>query len=524
MGASKARLRGPHLASVLLVLSAATVATAQSIQIPPAGLPAGSSYRVLCRTTEVTDATSANIDTYNAFAQSDADAVPELAALNTTWTALVSTSTVHARDNSASDPSPAGATGVPIFLPNGARVANDYDHLWGAATTPLLTPPELNSSGAWGGGHTWTGSNHDGIGWGPNSMGASNVIVGTSAFVDQKWFHRGSATATQQRPIYIMSDVLTVSAPGQNINLPPADLPRGAAYRVLMVTSTQRDATSPEIGDYNAFVQTDAMSVTQLAALGTTWKALVSTDTVHARDNSMTIPTPPGPTGVPIYLPNGVRIADDYDHLWGTGTTPLYAAPNVTSLGGNVDTFVFTGTRVDGLLAPGYTMGSGLVSIGSTIPTSINWIEAGEAALPENQGRLYGLSNVLTVPDVPAAQVVRAGTPANPTAFLPGVTGPIVGQVWNPSIDHSSFASTSTADLVMLGWGAANIVVPPFVGTLLVDTVFGTLTATPGSTFALALPADNGLVGVQFYSQAISLDASGQILFANAINVTIGNL
>ena len=71
----------------------------------------------------------------------------------------------------------------------------------------------------------------------------------------------------------------------------PTDLNVGDQYRLAFVTSTTRNATSFTLSDYNDFVTEAAESVTELLALGTTWKAIGSTATVDARDNTGTNPS-----------------------------------------------------------------------------------------------------------------------------------------------------------------------------------------------------------------------------------------
>ena len=132
-------------------------------------------------------------------------------------------------------------------------------------------------------------------------------------------------------PAFLAAAVaLTAPMPAQGISLPPADLSPGQSYRVLCVTETTTAATSSNIATYNAFVEADVLANPQLAALGTSWAAIGSTLTVSARANTDTDPTPPGATGVPIYRPDGVRLADHYDDLWDAS---LAAPPNVTSAG-----------------------------------------------------------------------------------------------------------------------------------------------------------------------------------------------
>src|SRR5689334_807714 len=78
----------------------------------------------------------------------------------------------------------------------------------------------------------------------------------------------------------------------------PAGLSRGDQYRLAFVTSTVRTGRSRDIADYNAFVTSAANSVPELVALGTTWRAVVSTNAstpqlsfiTDARDNTATNP------------------------------------------------------------------------------------------------------------------------------------------------------------------------------------------------------------------------------------------
>ena len=61
----------------------------------------------------------------------------------------------------------------------------------------------------------------------------------------------------------------------------------GDPYHLIYVTSTLRDATSTDIGDYNAFVQADADAAGIGASVGVTWFVLGSTATVNAKDNAV---------------------------------------------------------------------------------------------------------------------------------------------------------------------------------------------------------------------------------------------
>ncbi len=76
----------------------------------------------------------------------------------------------------------------------------------------------------------------------------------------------------------------------------PTGLNPGDQYRLVFVTDGTRDATSTNINDYNTFVTnevTGSALATQLTTAGftpsaITWKAIGSTDSVAARDNTQT--------------------------------------------------------------------------------------------------------------------------------------------------------------------------------------------------------------------------------------------
>ena len=91
----------------------------------------------------------------------------------------------------------------------------------------------------------------------------------------------------------------------------PTDLNPGDPYVLAFVSSTVRDGTSSNIGDYNNFVQGLADTAGIGQAQGLTWKAIASTATVDARDNV-------GNFGnVPVYLLDGTTvIADSFSDLW----------------------------------------------------------------------------------------------------------------------------------------------------------------------------------------------------------------
>ena len=105
----------------------------------------------------------------------------------------------------------------------------------------------------------------------------------------------------------------------------PSGLGAGDQFRLLVVTSTARDATSSNIGDYDTHVQTAVASGhTAIQSYSSEFKALASTGAVDARDHTSTrytgdttsSTTDDSNLGVPIYYLGGAKVADDYRDLY----------------------------------------------------------------------------------------------------------------------------------------------------------------------------------------------------------------
>ncbi len=186
----------------------------------------------------------------------------------------------------------------------------------------------------------------------------------------------------------------------------PTDLAPGAQYRLVFVTDGTRDATSTNINDYNNFV-TNQVTGSALAnalsgaGLTTTWKAIGSTASVAARDNTGTNPSS---TGVPIYLINGNKVANNNADLWdGSIQTAINITQNDSASGLPQ---VFTGTITNGtnqetstVLGSGGNVGpGGNVLYGNNGDTETDvwiWDDQADSALEQS---FYGMSGVLTVP------------------------------------------------------------------------------------------------------------------------------
>jgi len=166
----------------------------------------------------------------------------------------------------------------------------------------------------------------------------------------------------------------------------------GAPYRLAFVTSASTDGLSSNIADYNAFVNSVASSVPELAMLGNRWKAIVSTDSVDARDNTDT--NPASDPGVPIYLVDGSLLAMDNADLWdGIIQVPFDVQENATT---STAAFPYTGTASDGTAES--PLGESIVMLGGTEATTGAWIEMFTWGSPEAPGRVYAISETLGPP------------------------------------------------------------------------------------------------------------------------------
>ena len=182
----------------------------------------------------------------------------------------------------------------------------------------------------------------------------------------------------------------------------PSDLNPGEEYRLAFVTSGSIAATSSNIADYNSFVQSAADAVPELLSLGAIWKAIASTSTVAARDNTETNPNVS--SGVPIYLLNDTRLVDDNADLWDGSIDELF---DVSELGCTCPediALVWTGSTEVGILSKFGTLGTSHPVFGVSFESDSRWIAfASSIGFPMTMLQLYGVSSVLTVVPEPSS-------------------------------------------------------------------------------------------------------------------------
>lgn len=195
--------------TLILTATAVTLANAAALAAPiyqPAGLGPGDAYRLVFVTSTSRDATSTDIASYNSFVTSVANSVPELAALGTTWSAVGSTSTVNARDNTQTNTSINGS-GVPIYRLDGTLVANDYGDLWDGGIQAAISTTELGDNVS---GRVWTGTTSLGIAHSSAPLGGVlDVVYGNPQSAAGGWRTTTRDAPTFEYRFYAMSGVLT---------------------------------------------------------------------------------------------------------------------------------------------------------------------------------------------------------------------------------------------------------------------------------------------------------------------------
>ena len=202
---------------------------------------------------------------------------------------------------------------------------------------------------------------------------ANAALTGELGILDEAWF-----AANPTNP--------GTSAPWQD----------GDTYHLAFVTSTTTNATSTDIGYYDAFVQAAADAAGIGATTGVTWYAIASTATVDAKDNAV--------VSAPVYnmstnmLPELVAI--NASDMWnGDITSPILYTENREIPDYSVyppARFVWTGSGPSGVADR--PLGSAKPMVGGSDEANGEWIACYWAACLQREGfRVYGLSAALEV-------------------------------------------------------------------------------------------------------------------------------
>ncbi len=196
----------------LLLLPTADSAQAQTAQTVPSdwalipdGIAPGDSFRLLFVTSTTRDASSTDISDYNAHVQAAAGNNSSLADFNGQFRALISTSAVDAKTNTATT-----GTGVSVHWLGGEKVADDYADLYDGSWDSVSGKTE---SGAGYTGLVWTGGNKAGQKSGQRHAGASEVRLGDLSDVTLPLSSPNAGASSETHPLYALSPVITVAEP-----------------------------------------------------------------------------------------------------------------------------------------------------------------------------------------------------------------------------------------------------------------------------------------------------------------------
>lgn len=171
----------------------------------PADLSPGDTYRLAFITRATRDGASSAIADYNSFVAMAAAGSSELSSIDTEWTAIASTLTVDARDNTSTSPITDGA-GVPVYDLAGNRIADGHFDLWDGN---LQSPLRIDETGAVRSDQrAWTGTRDEGTAFPSHFLGSGSPVVGDPNSLGS-WLTSTLISQSNERPLYALSGVLT---------------------------------------------------------------------------------------------------------------------------------------------------------------------------------------------------------------------------------------------------------------------------------------------------------------------------
>ena len=182
----------------------------------PTGINAGDGFRLLFVTSGGRDATSTDIDDYNAFVQeAAAGGHADIRPYSALFRALASTDAVDAIDNTATTHTTA-EPGVPIWWLNGPKAADNYSDFYDDDWDHY--DPGRNESGSevdfGANDRVWTGTEEDGEAT-INILGSiSTVTVATPGVGTDLHFVGAAASSSEVWPLYGLSFVLYAAEAG----------------------------------------------------------------------------------------------------------------------------------------------------------------------------------------------------------------------------------------------------------------------------------------------------------------------
>ena len=307
----------------------------------PSGVSAGDQFRLIFLSSTKRDASSSDIEVYNAWIQSRVTAGhAAIHDYSDDFRVVGCTPDDDARDNTSTRHD-SNDRGVPIYWVNGNKVADNYQDFYDGSWDDEINDKDESGTD---GPDTSQSANYPFTGCADNGTEAFNSAH-SAALGNPTGFVRAglpdgnngpiagpyNPASTDTRPMYGLSTVFQVAEePEETVvegdvdgtpvldswSLVPNGLTTGDQFRLMFLSSTTRNASSSDIADYNTFVQDRAAAGhADIKAYSDGFTVVGCTAAVHARNNTASNFTS-SDTGVPIYWLNGNKAADDYDDFY----------------------------------------------------------------------------------------------------------------------------------------------------------------------------------------------------------------
>ena len=182
----------------------------------------------------------------------------------------------------------------------------------------------------------------------------------------------------------------------------PMSLGIGDKFRLIFVTTSKRNAVSPNIADYDAVVQADVDGNADLRRHKSQFRALVSTSTVDARSH---VGMTGSGAGIKTYWLGGAKVGDDYadlfDGSWDNEALGVTRNEHGQAFTLSTQDRPWTGTTQSGSKAVQYHVGqtANSVLIGNPGRNPGGPVDGGASGIsnPTDSRRLYGISPVFQV-------------------------------------------------------------------------------------------------------------------------------
>lgn len=229
--------------SCLLFLTSLPCVAADLVR-QPNGLQVGDQYRLLFTTSESRDATATEIEVYNEFVQSVADASPVVGDWGLEWKAVARTPATTAWGNSGTDPAENGLDRIPeedripVYRVDGEQIWFDYQHMWNFLNDVAFVDLSVTELGTKAAPLVWTGT-LDGNVAGSSPLASETPFLGESNSAGQPWNNGGfTDLRTELYPLYAISEVITVVPEPSSFSFALLSL-----LTVLLVTRTTRSTS-----------------------------------------------------------------------------------------------------------------------------------------------------------------------------------------------------------------------------------------------------------------------------------------